>query len=146
MDNEYTFKDFLAALKKWQSGNLVEYYRFLGILGQEELGIMNLFFALVKQMSFRVPRLVVEDDVRIPQEMADIIKRSHTIERMIKAMGYTDLEPFLMSLLYWIYFDHSYEWIYSKIKDPIPGYNLGLLKYPLSYIANRYVVKESLKL
>ena len=146
MDNEYTFKDFLADLKKWQSGNLVEYYRFLGILGQEELGIMNLFFALVKQMSFRVPRLVVEDDVRIPQEMADIIKRSHTIERMIKAMGYADLEPFLMSLLYWIYFDHSYEWIYSKIKDPIPGYNLGLLKYPLSYIANKYVVKKSLKL
>ncbi|MBO5616107.1 MAG: hypothetical protein J5932_08345 [Prevotella sp.] len=146
MDNEYTFKDFLAALKKWQSGNLVEYYRFLGILGQEELDIMNLFFALVKQMSFRVPRLVVEDDVRIPQEMADIIKRSHTIERMINAMGYIDLEPFLMSLLYWIYFDHSYEWIYSKIKDPIPGYKLGLLKYPLSYIANRYVVKKSLEL
>ncbi len=146
MDNEYTFKDFLADLKKWQSGNLVEYYRFLGILGQEELDIMNLFFALVKQMSFRVPRLVVEDDVRIPQEMADIIKRSHTIERMINAMGYIDLEPFLMSLLYWIYFDHSYEWIYSKIKDPIPGYKLGLLKYPLSYIANRYVVKKSLEL
>lgn len=122
MDNKYTFKDFLADLKQWQSENLVEYYRFLGLLGQEELRIMNVFFALVKQMSFRVPRLVVEDDVRIPHEMADIIKRSHTIERMINAMGYTDPEPFLMALFYWIYFDHSYEWIYSKIKNPIPGY------------------------
>ena len=33
MDNKYTFKDFLADLKKWQSENLVEYYRFLGLLG-----------------------------------------------------------------------------------------------------------------
>ena len=106
---------------------------------------MNVFFALVKQMSFRVPRLVVEDDVRIPHEMADIIKRSHTIERMVNAMGYTDPEPFLMALFYWIYFDHSYEWIYSKIKNPIPGYKLGLLKYPLSYIANKYVVQKSLE-
>lgn len=55
MDNKYTFKDFLADLKQWQSENLVEYYRFLGLLGQEELRIMNVFFALVKQMSFRVP-------------------------------------------------------------------------------------------
>ena len=54
MDNKYTFKDFLADLKQWQSENLVEYYRFLGLLGQEELRIMNVFFALVKQMSFRV--------------------------------------------------------------------------------------------
>ena len=146
MDNEYTFKDFLADLKKWQSGNLVEYYRFLGILGQEELGIMNLFFALVKQMSFRVPRLVVEDDVRIPQERADITKRSHTIERMITAMGYTAPEHFLMSLLYWIYFDDSYEWIYSKITNPVPGLKLGLFKYPLRFIANWKVVKKSLKL
>jgi hypothetical protein len=145
MDNKYTFKDFLADLKQWQSENLVEYYRFLGLLGQEELRIMNVFFALVKQMSFRVPRLVVEDDVRIPHEMADIIKRSHTIERMINAMGYTDPEPFLMALFYWIYFDHSYEWIYSKIKNPIPGYKLGILKLPLNYIANKYVVKKSLE-
>ena len=28
MDNKYTFKDFLADLKQWQSENLVEYYRF----------------------------------------------------------------------------------------------------------------------
>lgn len=145
MDNKYTFKDFLADQKQWQSENLVEYYRFLGLLGQEELRIMNVFFALVKQMSFRVPRLVVEDDVRIPHEMADIIKRSHTIERMINAMGYTDPEPFLMALFYWIYFDHSYEWIYSKIKNPIPGYKLGILKLPLNYIANKYVVKKSLE-
>ena len=47
MDNKYTFKDFLADLKQWQSENLVEYYRFLGLLGQEELRIMNVFFALV---------------------------------------------------------------------------------------------------
>lgn len=78
--------------------------------------------------------------------MADIIKRSHTIERMINAMGYTDPEPFLMALFYWIYFDHSYEWIYSKIKNPIPGYKLGILKLPLNYIANKYVVKKSLRL
>ena len=26
MDNKYTFKDFLADLKQWQSENLVEYY------------------------------------------------------------------------------------------------------------------------
>jgi hypothetical protein len=77
--------------------------------------------------------------------MADIIKRSHTIERMINAMGYTDPEPFLMALFYWIYFDHSYEWIYSKIKNPIPGYKLGILKLPLNYIANKYVVKKSLE-
>lgn len=146
MDNEYTFKDFLADLKKWQSGNLAEYYRFLGLLGQEEFRIMNVFFALVKLMSIRVPRLVVEDDVRIPQEMADITKRSHTIERMITAMGYTDPEHFLMSLLYWIYFDHSYEWIYSKITNPVPGLKLGLFKYPLRFIANWKVVKKSLKL
>lgn len=146
MDNEYTFKDFLADLKKWQSGNLAEYYRFLGLLGQEEFSIMNVFFALVKLMSIRVPRLVVEDDVRIPQEMADITKRSHTIERMITAMGYTDPEHFLMSLLYWIYFDHSYEWIYSKITNPVPGLKLGLFKYPLRFIANWKVVKKSLKL
>ena len=146
MDNEYTFKDFLADLKKWQSGNLAEYYRFLGLLGQEEFRIMNVFFALVKLMSIRVPRLVVEDDVRIPQEMADITKRSHTIERMITAMGYTDPEHFLMSLLCWIYFDHSYEWIYSKITNPVPGLKLGLFKYPLRFIANWKVVKKSLKL
>ena len=146
MDNKYTFKDFLADLKKWQSGNLAEYYRFLGLLGQEEFRIMNVFFALVKLMSIRVPRLVVEDDVRIPQEMADITKRSHTIERMITAMGYTDPEHFLMSLLYWIYFDHSYEWIYSKITNPVPGLKLGLFKYPLRFIANWKVVKKSLKL
>lgn len=146
MDNEYTFKDFLADLKKWQSGNLAEYYRFLGLLGQEEFRIMNVFFALVKLMSIRVPRLVVEDDVRIPQEMADITKRSHTIERMITAMGYTDPEHFLMSLLYWIYFDDSYEWIYSKITNPVPGLKLGLFKYPLRFIANWKVVKKSLKL
>ena len=146
MDNEYTFKDFLADLKKWQSGNLAEYYRFLGLLGQEEFRIMNVFFALVKLMSIRVPRLVVEDDVRIPQEMADITKRSLTIERMITAMGYTDPEHFLMSLLCWIYFDHSYEWIYSKITNPVPGLKLGLFKYPLRFIANWKVVKKSLKL
>ena len=146
MDNEYTFKDFLADLKKWQSGNLAEYYRFLGLLGQEEFRIMNVFFALVYLMSIRVPRLVVEDDVRIPQEMADITKRSHTIERMITAMGYTDPEHFLMSVLYWIYFDHSYEWIYSKITNPVPGLKLGLFKYPLRFIANWKVVKKSLKL
>ena len=46
MDNKYTFKDFLADLKKWQSENLPEYYRFLGLLGQEELRIMNVFFGV----------------------------------------------------------------------------------------------------
>lgn len=144
MDNKYTFKDFLADLGIWQSGHLSEYYKFLGLLGQEELRIVNVFFALVKQMSVRVPRLVVEDDVRIPHEMADIIKRSHTIERMVKEMGYSDPEPFLMSLLYWIYYDHSYEWIYSKIKNPIRGYNLGIFQYPLNLVA-KTVVKRSLK-
>lgn len=141
----YTFKDFLADLKKWQSEHTSEYYRFLGLLGQEELKVMNIFFALVKQMSIRVPRLVVEDDVRIPQEMADITKRSHTIDRMVKAMGYQCTEPFLMSLFYWVYFERSYEWIYAKIKNPIPGYKLGILKYPLNYIADKYVVKKSLE-
>ena len=55
MDNKYTFKDFLADLGIWQSGHLSEYYKFLGLLGQEELRIVNVFFALVKQMSVRVP-------------------------------------------------------------------------------------------
>ena len=144
MDDKYTFKDFLNDLGVWQSGHLSEYYKFLGLLGQEELRIVNIFFALVKQMSVRVPRLVVEDDVRIPYEMADIIKRPHTIERMVKAMGYSDPEPFLMSLLYWIYYDHSYEWIYSKIKNPIRGYKLGILKYPLNLLA-KTVVQRSLE-
>ena len=53
MDNKYTFKDFLADLKQWQSENLVEYYRFLGLLGQEELRIMNVFFALEFHMRWQ---------------------------------------------------------------------------------------------
>jgi hypothetical protein len=50
-----------------------------------------------------------------------------------------------MALLYWIYFDHSYEWIYSRIKDPIPGFKYGLFKYVQISLANIFVKNLSLK-
>jgi hypothetical protein len=145
MDN-YTFDSFLEDLKSWYRNHTNEYFNFIGILNEDEKRKTYLFFELMIQFANRIPWLVKMDDVKIPQEMADIIKRSHTIDRMVKSMGYLETEYFVMSYLYWIYYDNSFEWAAKKLRNPIPGGHLGFLKWPLEWLSNKVIIERSIRL